>query len=482
MAVPEDADPWAGAAQWQHRGVRALQRIVEHAPSSGALALWAAHADLPDPPDQPDRPDRPPSPGPRTGEPRAPVLTDGRTLWYAPGFDALPLEEQCGCVAHAVLHVALRHVPRAQALRARLGDVDPTLYNLCADAIVNSALAHLPWLRLPAGAVMLEQVLAQVLHLEQPPAQALLEWDVERLYRAIDDRRAGADDDERRRRGRRGEGGSGDGPGQDDPPHQDAPRPAPAPLEDGPRAVRLRALGRHQAPDLRPPPADAARPEDEAEEARTWRERLLRGHAGDGAQSMLRALLADLPRARTPWEQVLRAQCARALSQQPGPSWSRPARSWLANRGRGPGGLRRPWEPGTTPSRAVPRLVLVVDVSGSVDDALLQRFAREVGALSRRLAAAITLVVGDCAVRSVVRLEPGRLRPQDLQALPFDGGGDTDFTPLLREAERHAPDLVVVLTDLDGPARHRPACPVVWAVPQANAGAVVPFGRLLALE
>jgi predicted metal-dependent peptidase len=127
-------------------------------------------------------------------------------------------------------------------------------------------------------------------------------------------------------------------------------------------------------------------------------------------------------------------------------------------------------------------LVLVVDVSGSVDDALLQRFAREVGALSRRLAAAITLVVGDCAVRSVVRLEPGRLRPQDLQALPFDGGGDTDFTPLLQEAARHRPDLVVVLTDLDGPARHRPACPVLWAVPLANAGAAAPFGRVLVLE
>lgn len=477
MAASEAADPWAGAAQWQHRGVRALQRIVEHAPSSGALALWAAHADLPDPPE------------PRTGEPRAPVLTDGRTLWYAPGFDALPLEEQCGCVAHAVLHVALRHVPRAQALRARLGDVDPALYNLCADAIVNSALAHLSWLRLPAGAVMLEQVLAQVLHLEQPAAQALLEWDVERLYRAVDDRRGG-DDDERQRRGRRGEDGTRegsregarDGAGQAGGSRPDGPRPAPAPLEDGPRAVRLRALGRHQAPDLRPAPAEAARPEDEAEEARTWRERLLRGHAGDGAQSMLRALLADLPRTRTPWEQVLRTQCARALSQQPGPSWSRPARSWLANRGRGPGGLRRPWEPGTTPSRAVPRLVLVVDVSGSVDDALLQRFAREVGALSRRLAAAITLVVGDCAVRSVVRLEPGRLRPQDLQALPFDGGGDTDFTPLLQEAGRHRPDLVVVLTDLDGPARHRPACPVLWAVPLANASAAAPFGRVLVLE
>ena len=36
-----------------------------------------------------------------------------------------------------------------------------------------------------------------------------------------------------------------------------------------------------------------------------------------------------------------------------------------------------PFEPGVLPSRRVPRLVLVVDVSGSIDEPLLQRFARE---------------------------------------------------------------------------------------------------------
>jgi len=501
------ADPWAGAAQHRHRGVHAVQRMVEFAPSSGGLALWVGHADLPA------------TDGAGPARPAAPVLTDGRTLWYAPAFDALPLEEQTACVAHAVLHVALRHVPRAQALRQRLGEVDAELFNLCADAIVNSALAHLRWLRLPAGAVTLEQVLAQVLNVETPAEQALLEWDVERLYHAVDDRRT-ADEAARRpllrwplgRRkaaaqgdggdpGHRAQGGGGSsaaaqpasaGPRGDesdaprnakaDIPAPDAGPDAPAARDDGPRAVRLRALGRAQPPDLLPPPADAGRPEDEAEDARAWRERLLRGHTGDGAHSMLRALLADLPRSRTPWEQVLRRQAARALSHAPGPSWSRPTRSWLANRGRGPGGQRLPWEPGITPSRAVPRLALVVDVSGSVDAALLQRFARELGALSRRLQAAMTVVVGDCAVRHVAQLEPGRFGPDELAALAFDGGGDTDFTPLLAEASRHRPDLVVVLTDLDGPARHRPACPVLWAVPETHRDAIAPFGRVMVLE
>ena len=64
----------------------------------------------------------------------------------------------------------------------------------------------------------------------------------------------------------------------------------------------------------------------------------------------------------------------------------------------------------------------------------------------------------------------------------FDGGGATDFTPLLEEADRHRPDLAIVLTDLAGPTRFLPAWPVVWAVPDAHRGAVAPFGRKLVLR
>jgi hypothetical protein len=45
------------------------------------------------------------------------------------------------------------------------------------------------------------------------------------------------------------------------------------------------------------------------------------------------------------------------------------------------------------------------------------------------------------------------------------------------EAEKHRPDIAVVLTDLDGPARFRPRWPVIWAVPAAYKAAVTPFGR-----
>ncbi len=52
----------------------------------------------------------------------------------------------------------------------------------------------------------------------------------------------------------------------------------------------------------------------------------------------------------------------------------------------------------------------------------------------------------------------------------------------IEEADRHRPDIAVVLTDLDGPARFRPRWPVIWAVPEPCATAVAPFGRKLSLR
>ena len=425
-----------------HRGTRAVQRMVEHAPSTGGLALWVHHEDL--------AVARPAPTGPT-----AAAWTDGHTVFYTPAFAQLTLPRQAGWVAHEVLHIALRHAQRFSALQARLGEADLQLFNVCADAIVNSTLAHLGWLQLTPQAVRLDKVLAGVLGQPQDEEAALLAWDVERLYLAVDDRTS------------RGSAQAAQAAAAD------------AGRRDGPRSARVRARARAEAADLLPRPGASEAPEEEAEAARAWTERLLRAHAGDGEQSLLRALIADLPRLRTPWEQALRAQLAHGLAHRPSLSWSRPARSWLANQGRTVGGRRLPWEPGTSASRPVPRLVVVVDVSGSIEAALMARFAGEIEAISRRLEATLVLVLGDERVLHVQAFEPGS---SDLRAIAFHGGGGTDFTPLLEEAQRHRPDITVVLTDLQGPARFRPRCPVIWAVPPAYRHAAVPFGRMLVLQ
>jgi predicted metal-dependent peptidase len=193
---------------------------------------------------------------------------------------------------------------------------------------------------------------------------------------------------------------------------------------------------------------------------------------------MLRTLIADVPRTRTPWEQVLRTRLAQGLAPKPGISWSRPSRSYIANQGRS-GRHRLPWTPGTTSRRPSPHLVVIVDVSASIGAGLLEKFSREIEAIARRQEAALVLIVGDDQVRRVQTFAPGRA---DFRGVDVAGGGGTDFTPLLEEAGKHSPDVVVVLTDLDGPARFRPAWPVIWAVPEACASAVQPFGRKLLLS
>lgn len=442
-----------GLALYRHRGTPAIQRLVEFAPSTGGLSLWVEHQDV-------------------DGDEAPLVQTDGRRIRYGAAFANQPLPVQAALVAHEVLHIALRHPQRYLELQQLLGDVDLQLYNICADAIVNSALGHLSWLQLPPRSVRLEELLASALRLSTAADSALLQWDVERLYRAIDDRgtRGNGKAQQRGQHSGQAEASSGD--------QASAARRAPQ-RADGPVAARVRELGRHGPRDLQPGPQDDLRPEDEAEATREWCERLMRAHAGDGEHSLLRTLLADLPRSRTPWEQMLRTQLARALSPQRSLSWSRPSRSYLANQGRQGAHRRMPFEPGFSPSRRVPRLALVVDVSGSIADTLMERFAREIEAITRRNEAGLVLVIGDERVRTVTQFEPGRSSLRDIE---FHGGGGTDFTPLLEEAARHAPDTVVVLTDLDGPARFCPRCPVIWAVPEAHAQAAEPFGRKLVLR
>ena len=492
-ATPPVPDHESPPGHRGHRGTRAIQRLVEYAPSTGGLALWVAHQDLPADDGSGFASGALVGATPGAAQVAAPLIsTDGHTIRYAPAFEQLPLAEQAGWVAHEVLHIALRHPARFLDLKRLLGDADLQLFNLCADAIVNSTLAHLGWLQLPVSALTLDRLLASTLGVEQGAEVALLEWDVERLYRAIDDRQTPAPGRQRNQRNQRptqrggsaggAEGGSstaaataGQGAGPDPAPGA-APSPAPV---DGPRAARVRAHAHAAHADLQPDPLTQGPPEAQAEQARVWSERLLRAHASDGDFSMLRTLLADLPHSRTPWEQVLRTLLARALSMRRGVSWSRPSRSYIANQGRTGAGRRMPWEPGFSATTAVPRLVLIVDVSGSVDDALMARFAREIVAITRRLESGVVLVIGDQCVQRVQRFEPGRLVLADIV---FQGGGGTDFTPLLEEADKHRPDIAVVLTDLDGPARWRPGWPVIWAVPEAHAAAVAPFGRKLVLR
>lgn len=484
-----------------HRGSRAIQRLVEYAPASGGLALWMQHRDVSEAPANAYFLEK----DARIIHKPWIVGNDGKTIFYGPAFTNRPLEEQTGLVAHQVLHVALRHVDREHYLHERLGNVDHELYNICADAIVNASLSHLAWLTLPKGCVQLNELLHHVLDIEQPIDSGLHQWDTESLYRAIDDRQAKRGGSGRKQQHTRSgsQGSLADNQQGEDSekghrtnttkihgateadnnsqthlqPGKDIESTASANFSDGPKSLAARQLASSIIKDLIPVPSTS--PELRTEQSMQWSERLLRAHAADAEQSFMRQLLADNKSPSTPWEQILRTQMQRALSLQTDVNWSRPSRSWIANKGRTSGGHRLPWQPGTSYSRRAPRLCVLVDVSGSVNNTLMQRFSNEIDRILRTYRTSVTLIIGDDKVIDLKHLESG---VSELRNINFNGGGGTDFRPLIMAATKCKPDMGVFLTDLEGPAGDAPAWPIIWATPANTTTQPLPFGRRIVLD
>ena len=458
-----------------HRGTRAIQRLVEYAPASGGLALWMQHRDVDEVPASvlfADTDNR------YSHKPWV-IGNDGITLFYGPAFIDKPIEEQTALVAHQVLHVALRHVQREQELRLRIGDIDSELFAVCADAIVNASLSHLTWLSLPKGSVTLDTLLLHVLGIDQAVDISLHEWDTETLYREIDDRQRQSGS-ARSAKSRSGQGDSEDQSTQNSNDPSSAGKSdvsETSSVKDGPKSHAARQLAASIIRDLVPNAADS--PEDKTQQAADWNQRLLQAHAADGEQSFMRQLLADNLKSKTPWEQVLRTRLQRALTLQPDINWSRPTRGWIANQGRTASGKRLPWQPGTSYSRSAPRLCIMVDVSGSVDSDIMHRFANEIDRIIRTFKTEALLIIGDDAVREQQTLKSD---VQPLRNLQFDGGGGTDFVPLIHAASQFKPDIGVFLTDLEGPAGDAPLWPVVWAVPASAHAQAVPYGARIILD
>ncbi len=115
---------------------RAIQRMVEFAPSTGGLALWVRHSDLrarAGPHARAGGDDRRHHGVLRRGV-RARCPCPNRPAWS---------RTRC-CTSRCAIRSAFVELQRL------IGDVDLELFNICADAIVNRTLAHLSWLRLPA--------------------------------------------------------------------------------------------------------------------------------------------------------------------------------------------------------------------------------------------------------------------------------------------------------------------------------------------
>lgn len=141
---------------------------------------------------------------------------------------------------------------------------------------------------------------------------------------------------------------------------------------------------------------------------------------------------------KIPWQQVLAATVRRAVSWANGRaeySYSRASRRQSA--------VPRVVLPGTR--RPMPRVAIVVDTSGSVDDGLLGQALGEIDGTLAALGTppgGVTVIACDAAVHAVSQV-------RDARAAALGGGGGTDLREgLVAVVEaRPRPDVVIALTD-----------------------------------
>ncbi|ULB09542.1 VWA-like domain-containing protein [Cereibacter azotoformans] len=433
------------SARHSRRAGAALRRLSEEDPALGALALWCPHRD--------------------SDERAQAAWTDGRSIFYGRGFEDLAPHEQVGLAGHQVLHLALRHGPRAQEMRSRFGDrYDDELFNIACDAILNQTLVEAGHC-IPRPAILLPDLLKAAL----PEETRTCQWDAEGLYIRLqsDSSRAG-----------KGKGG-GDGKGKGSDDSENARR-------DAAEAAKEFARQKGFDADLEPCPGPVEGDEDECPDASDWQDRITRAmeagrSAGRGIGTLSHKLL-DLPQVGLPhWERLLRRMISKAVTQVPRPDWGVPARRWLAadSVARAEGRYQPPFQPSRRPERNRIRVAIGVDTSTSIDDARLSLFAAQVAGIGRRTGAEVHVLAFDTVVSGHTKMQ-GMAWESEIQRVSFARGGGTDFRPVIQSALELDPSVIVMLTDLDGPCGPAPKVPVIWAVPQDDAPEP-PFGRVISL-
>jgi len=452
------------------RATLALRVLAEKDPCFASLSLFCHHRDR--------------------DEAFAPAWTDGKTIFYGKAFEDWREPQKIAVCAHEIMHVAFGHIQRGKRLRQRFGRrYRRRLFNITTDAIINETLRQSGY-RVPKDGVFLCELLQIVFGEKVSAADALSKWTAESLYVLIDsssdellasafspcacanDCAAGAE-----------------------------PLPAEMCDDDAPvcatcgqpqsknavAAVYAYATSKGYQDDMdQNAAASPLSPEEEQAEAE-WQERTRRAlAAGQTAGRGVGALghtLADLPKSTTPWETILRATVRKAVSRRKMISFSKPTRRWLAmDADAQMRNLLQPaFEPGLHTAKNVPRVAVGIDVSGSIGDILLEKFAAEIVAIGKRTGAEIHVLVFDTRVISHTKMKHGNWQDQ-ITKVDFARGGGTDFHDVVAQAKDLDPSIIVILTDLHGSMGEAPGrAPVLWACPNSEPPEPK-FGRVLHLS
>jgi hypothetical protein len=450
------------------RATRALQKLAETDPAFGSLSLFCKHRDAKEDMKMAGAPLD--ENGKQYG---APAWTDGKICFYAPGYSAFTLKEQIGVAAHEILHVALRHVTRAKKLAKQHGrEYSSFRFNVAADAIINETLVMSGY-TLPKKCIMLTTLLFDVFGTRVDAMDCISDWNVEKLYNHLSNHSGS----KASKSGGSWALGKSDGPGSKN------GDPIDLTEEEFDELLRQWAEANGYTDDFFPEEGDSA--DDGAEDGK-WQRRLAQAlshgsKAGYGI-GKLGHRIGDLPKTRTPWENILRSAASRAMVRKPRMGYKKPTRRFLAlDSYARQNGLRQPaYEPSFQKEAYAPKIAVGFDVSGSIHDRLKERLAAEVASLGRRTGAEIHLFIFDTIVLSHIKME-GTDYDAEIRKVELAQGGGTCFKDVMEKAAAINPSLILMLTDLEGPFGPNPNIPVLWAIPQEAPRVKPPFGQVMSL-
>lgn len=217
------------------------------------------------------------------------------------------------------------------------------------------------------------------------------------------------------------------------------------------------------------------------EDARIRIEQVVQGLKlqGRGQGSLLMELAADMPKPVVPWNRILRRNVNRGLGTKLNDSYVRYGSNTMTALARGSRVV--PFSPGTTIFTERPRVLVILDVSGSHIGMLPVCFS-EIWSIAQMKGAVVEVMTFDDGVQEVLEIK----NKQDFQLIMrrgIRGGGGTTLQGVWdRVAKMRDPyRMCVVMTDGYLCAGKKPKIPVVWLVTQGGSTESLDYGEVIKL-
>lgn len=358
-------------------------------------------------------------------------VTNGETIRYNPKYvEDMPLSKVQGMLAHTVMHPAMLH-------HTRRGTRDIKKWNKACDYSINSILQNAGF-DLPEGKYV------------NPAYNGMT---AEHIYTIIPD-----DPEDNKGGGGQGAGGQpppqggegeGDGQGDGNDPGGDGG------VEDSPQSQNKGGSQSQQN-------------NEEAE----WKQALAQAaHVAKQAGNLpadMERMMQELLEPVLPWKNILKRFMTEKCNDDF--SWLRGNRRFVAQ------GL---YMPSRISQDSMGRMVIAIDTSGSLSEAMLTEFGSEIAEIHKEVRPAELIVIYcDARVNHV-----DRFGPDDELQFKMHGGGGTDFRPPFAWLEENqiVPRAFAYLTDGYGPfPEEEPPFPNIWCI--NNNDVTPPFGEHLVLE